>query len=453
MQEKIDENISEIQIPKIFMPLFEEKKYRFKIYEGGRGAGKSETFARALLIIACQRQVRILCTREIQDSIQDSVYKTLKDIVNLYVDPQSNKKHIFEDFDFTLTSIKNRRTGSEFIFCGLKDANKIKSMANIDICWVEEAAKVSKRSLEILIPTIRKENSEIWFSFNRDTTLDPVFEKFCLKESPDILHKKVNWYDNPFFPEVLNKDRLRDKENLSPEDYAHIWEGMPASNVDATYYGYYMHIAEANHRICGAVYDPSLDVHTAWDLGIGDATAIWFFQIYGNEIKFIDYYESHGRGMEWYANTLRDKSKEYNYHYGLHFAPHDVRKRNFGREAITTFEVAHRMGIEFEILYRSGLEEGIQRVRTNFNRCYFDKEFCKDGIACLKNYKKRFNVQKNTYEEDPYHDEYSHGADAFRYAIQATELISKNTGKPKSYEEIQDEFATEEPERDEITGY
>ena len=93
-------------------------------------------------------------------------------------------------------------------------------------------------------------------------------------------------------------------------------------------------------------------------------------------------------------------------------------------------------------------------VRTNFNRCYFDQEFCKDGLNCLNNYRKKFNKDKNCYEESPYHDEYSHGADAFRYAIQATELISKNTGKPKTYEEIQDEFGNEDrEERDEITGY
>jgi phage terminase large subunit len=253
---------------------------------------------------------------------------------------------------------------------------------------------------------------------------------------------------------VLEKERQRDEEALSPEDYRHIWEGEPASSIDATYYGYYMHIAEANHRICGAVYDNSLDVHTAWDIGIDDYTSIWFFQLYGNEIRLVDYYQDHNRGMEWYAKVMREKKEEFNYHYGLHFAPHDIMKRNQGRVPITTFEIAHRMGIDFEPpLYRMGVQEGIQKARINFHRCYFDKELCIEGIDCLKNYKQRFNKQKNVYEENPYHNEYSHGADAFRYAIQATELISKNTGKPKSYEEIQDEFATSEPERDEITGY
>lgn len=447
----------EITIPEIFEDLFIQGKYRYKIYEGGRGGGKSESFSRALLLIACQRQVRILCTREIQKSIQDSVHKTLKDIINNYVDISSKEKHIFEDFETTQTTIRNLRTGSEFIFCGLSgNAQQIKSMANIDICWVEEAQTVSKDSLNVLIPTIRKENSEIWFSFNRLNDIDPVYDKFCLKPYDDILHKVINYYDNPYFPDVLEKERLRDEENLSPEDYNHIWLGKPSSNIDSTFYGYYMAKVVAENRICGALYNLSCDVHTAWDLGIADNMSIVFYQVFGNEIRFIDYYENTSYGMEHYANVLRDKAKEYNYKYGLHFAPHDVRKRNLGRDAISTFEVSHRMGIDFEILPRHGITEGIQLVRHNFNRYYFEKEFCKRLIQCLKQYRKKFNKDKNTYEGE-YHDEYSHGADAFRYAIQSVEYVSKTSGQAKTdieyKEEYEDYYRENYSIRDNVTGY
>ena len=148
-----------------FLPLYKEK-HRYKIYWGGRNSAKSTSFAQVLLLLSREKKLRILCTREIQNTIKDSVHKLLKDLII---------KYELGDFKITAESITNLITGSEFIFKGLKtNINEIKSIEGIDICWVEEAQAVSHSSWDILIPTIRKEGSEIWASFNRFTERDPV---------------------------------------------------------------------------------------------------------------------------------------------------------------------------------------------------------------------------------------------------------------------------------------
>lgn len=209
----------EIIIPEIFEGLF-DPQFRYKCFYGGRGGGKSENIARALLIMTSCNKKRILCTREIQNSIRDSVFKLLTDLIEFYELP---------GFSVTNNSIKHVN-GSEFLFKGLyNNIQSIKSLQEIDICWVEEAQTISKESIDILLPTIRAENSQIWFSFNRKNEDDPVWKEFCLEPDNLSLIKKVNYNDNPFFPEVLEKERLRCLKN-KPDDYSHIWEGEPSKS-------------------------------------------------------------------------------------------------------------------------------------------------------------------------------------------------------------------------------
>ena len=153
----------DINIPEVFEPLFVRGKYRYKVYHGGRGGGKTINFGQALLIMAMQKRMRILCVREIQKSIKDSVYKNLIDIINQFSSKDRKNPNLWNEWNKTLTSIRFSN-GSEFIFTGLKNnSNQIKSTANVDICWVEEAHSISYESLKVLIPTIRNPNSEIWF--------------------------------------------------------------------------------------------------------------------------------------------------------------------------------------------------------------------------------------------------------------------------------------------------
>jgi len=211
-----------IEIPKIFQGLFTPKRY--KVYWGGRGSGKSQSFARALLIKAKQSRIRILCTREIQRSIKDSVHKLLKD--------QIYELELDNEFDVTEKNVTHIN-GSEFIFAGLHtNVHSIKSIEGIDICWVEEAHSVSENSWRVLIPTIRKNNSEIWISFNRDREDDPCYVRFVENKRNNAIIKKVNYYDNPFFPDVLKEEMEWDKKN-DYDKYLHVWEGEPLIHSNA----------------------------------------------------------------------------------------------------------------------------------------------------------------------------------------------------------------------------
>ena len=167
-----------------------------------------------------QGKERILCAREIQNSMKDSVHKLLADIIDDYKLPY---------FEITREAIRNTLTGSEFIFTGLRhNIHSIKSMKGITKVWIEEASTASQEILDLLLPTIRESGSEVWATFNRDEELDPIYTTFCVnaENDDDVFYKHTTWRDNPFFPEVLDKQRLRDKK-LDYDKYLHIWEGEP----------------------------------------------------------------------------------------------------------------------------------------------------------------------------------------------------------------------------------
>ena len=207
-----------IQIAEIFAPLLTETK-RIKFYYGGRAGGKSYAFADSLLLKGRQKKLLIACLREIQESIKDSVYKLLCDRIALY---ELNDYQIFEN------RIENTVTGSKFIFKGLRDQDvqHIKSLEGVDIAWIEEAQTISKRSWEILEPTIRKDGSEIWISMNRELENDPIWMALAAKPDERTFVQKVNYYDNPFCPEEIKIQADKCKKN-NLEDYAHIWLGEP----------------------------------------------------------------------------------------------------------------------------------------------------------------------------------------------------------------------------------
>lgn len=198
--------------------------HRYKVLYGGRGSGKSFSVATTLVYLANNVRVRILCCREIQNSIRDSSYQILKD--------SAERLGISHNFTFKETEIVNNLTGSRFIFSGLlRNENSIRSKEGIDICWVEEASSVSKSSWDVLIPTIRKAGSEIWLTFNPLTVDDPT-NRFIDNPPPNAWVQKVNYTENPFFPDVLRQEMEYDKRN-DYERYLHVWEGYPLTISDA----------------------------------------------------------------------------------------------------------------------------------------------------------------------------------------------------------------------------
>lgn len=209
-----------VQIPRLFQPLLTER-FRYKLYYGGRAGGKSYAFADCLLLKARSEKLFIACVREIQDSIKDSVYKLLKDRAMHYG---------FDDFIFFEDRIENSVTGSKFVFKGLKDQNKqnIKSLEGVNYCWIEEAQSLSKGSWEILDPTIREPNSEIWISMNREEENDPIWKAVASNPDERTLVVKVNYYDNPFCPDEMKYLAEKCKKD-NYDDYEHIWLGAPVS--------------------------------------------------------------------------------------------------------------------------------------------------------------------------------------------------------------------------------
>lgn len=202
--------------------LFEPARY--KVAHGGRGGAKSWGFARALLILAAQRKLRVLCARELQNSIADSVHKLL--------DEQISDLGLADFYTVQNTTILGAN-GSEFIFSGLRsNVSKVKSMEGVDVCWIEEAQAVSEDSWSKLIPTIRKASSEIWVSFNPDLDDDPTYRRFVVDPPPGAVVVKIGWQDNPWFPAVLRaeKDHLYARD---PESAEHVWGGATRKNSEA----------------------------------------------------------------------------------------------------------------------------------------------------------------------------------------------------------------------------
>lgn len=216
----------EVVIPREFRELF-NPKWRNILYYGGRGSTKSHSVARALLIRGRKERKRILCTREFQNSIEDSSYQLLLDLI---------AKYEFNDYIFTKTGIENTVTGTTFLFKGLKKgtAQSVKSLEGIDLVWVEEAQSVSEDSLDVLSPTVRNEGSQLIFTFNRQLEQDPVYMKYINDPPPNTYSRLVN-YDVAiragFFPEVLRVEMETDKSK-DPDLYAHKWLGQPQSQGD-----------------------------------------------------------------------------------------------------------------------------------------------------------------------------------------------------------------------------
>lgn len=203
--------------------------------------------------------------------------------------------------------------------------------------------------------------------------------------------------------------------------------------VQGAYYGQQLVDAEKDNRITRVPYDPSLPVHTAWDLGIGDSNAIWFLQTVGQEIRVIDYYETNGESMAYYVKYLQEKK----YVYGTHYAPHDIEVRELSTGK-TRKETASSLGINFVVAPRLPVDDGIDAVRNILARCWFDKENCERGLDALKSYHKVFDEDNQMYKNRPEHDWSSHGSDAFRtFAVAYNQEVAQSMPPPLrvSYDE------------------
>jgi len=222
---------------------------------------------------------------------------------------------------------------------------------------------------------------------------------------------------------ILPEEELKAaRSQMTDDEFAQEFECSFEASVRGAVYAKELAQARADERVRNVPYDPLLPVHTAWDLGVGDSTAIWFAQQVGSELRIIDYYETSGEGLHHYANVLNSKG----YTYGRHLAPHDAQVRELGTGK-SRVEIAQSLGIRFEVMPPSKLEDGINATRMTFPRCYFDETKCRAGLEALQNYRWDFNQRLDEFKPTPVHDVWSHGADAFRYLC----LGLKQQAKPK----------------------
>jgi phage terminase large subunit len=408
-----------VELPKKLGFLITDK-YRYKGAYGGRGSAKSWTFARALIILGASKPLRILCAREVQKSIKQSVHKLLSDQIQAL-----GLGHFYEVLD---TEIRGKN-GTEFSFSGLAThtVDSIKSYEGCDICWVEEAHAVSKRSWDVLIPTIRKEGSQIWVTLNPELETDETYQRFVANPPPDSMIVKMNYTDNPWFSDVLEQERLHCKLT-DPKGYENIWEGkcLPAA-AGAIYYDEVAN-AEEEKRICNVPYDPLLKVHVVFDLGWNDAMAISLVQRSSSEIRLIEYIEDSHKTLDYYSAMLKDKKLN----WGDMWLPHDGRNKDF-KTGKSAEEIMQALGWTVKITPNMSIEDGIRLTRMTFGRMYFDKTKTERLLQCAKRYRRSINQTTNE-PGAPMHDEWSHGADNLRYvAINAEAMSNEDWGSKLNY--------------------
>lgn len=400
MTDVVSQAVSKAEFPAKLSVLFE--KSRYKVLYGGRGGAKSWGVARALLILAAKDPLRILCAREFQTSLKDSVHKLLCDQI------QALGLETF--YDVTQATIR-AKNGSEFNFVGLKNnVANVKSYEGVDICWVEEAQTVSRSSWNTLIPTIRKEGSEIWITFNPELETDETYQRFVVHAPDNAIVRKINWNDNPWFPQTLReeKDALK---NRDIQAYNNVWEGLCRVTVDGAIFADQMQQAEFDGRITKVHYEPSKPVHAVFDLGWADHTAIWFVQFVGMETRLIRFIQDTQKTMTHYLATLQT----FGYVYDTIWLPHDAQNKTLAAAGMTIEEIVRNAGFKTRVLDRVPVVDSINAARTIFPKCYFDRENCAEGLQCLRHYRYEVDPDTKQFSRNPLHDHYSHGADAFRY--------------------------------------
>ncbi len=407
----------------MFRPLLDPARYKGAY--GGRGSGKSHFFA-DLLVEECIRVpgTRAVCLREVQKTLQESSKRTIEDKIQ--------KLGVGHLFDVTKPEIRTPG-GGIIIFNGMQDHNaeSIKSLEGYRIAWFEEAQSMSERSLSLLRPTIRVQDSEIWFSWNPTRKADAI-EVFLRQDPPtNAIVVKANWRDNPFWNSTLEGERQLELKKY-PERYEHTYEGDYARAFEGAYFAALLTQARNEGRIGNVAADPLLPLRAVFDLGgsgaTADAMAIWIVQWVGQEIRVLDYIEGIGQVLGHYTTELRARG----YQQAICILPHDGVNSN----AITGKRYEdHLRDAEFDVLVVPNQGKGasamrIEAVRRILPKCWFDEKKTEAGRDALGFYHERKD-EKRSVGLGPEHDWSSHAADAFGLMAVAYEDPSRTHGKLK----------------------
>jgi phage terminase large subunit len=397
-----DEYVVDAAIPAAYSVLFQPARY--KVLYGGRGKGASWSFARALLVKGATQNIRILCTRELQKSIKDSVHRLLED--------QINELGLQDIYKVTQSEVTSRVTDTSFIFKGLRyNVEEIKSTEGIDICWVAEAEKCSDNSWKVLIPTIRKEDSEIWVDFNPNLETDPTYQRFVKSKPPNSIVHKLSYRDNPFFPQVLREEMEYDRR-VDPEGAAHVWDGELANTSEAA-------IFKGKWTI--DTFEPGPDwsgpYHGAdWGFSI-DPTVLIKCWVHARTL----YIEYEAWALHCELDSIPDLFDKVPLARNYKIMADSARPETISHVSKKNFK------IEGAEKYSGSVEEGITFLKS-FERIVIH-ERCKHMITEAKLYS--YKVDRLTGEPTTViEDRNNHCWDAIRYALQKMIMLSKRGGRP-----------------------
>lgn len=354
--------------------------------------------------MAAMRGLRVVCAREIQKSLRDSVKQLIEDKIK--------SLGLSGAFDILDTEIRHKSNGSRFVFIGMwRNPDAVKSLEGADIFWGEEASAFSDRSIKIIRPTMRKPGSELWFSWNPEFDHDPVDQLFRGEQGPppDSLVVEVSWRDNPWFDKSPLKAEMEFDYRSDPAKAEHVWGGGYVTAIDGAYYAASLAKAREEGRIGFVPTDPLVQKRATWDLGVSDSTAIWVSQWVDREIRVIDYIEGQGQPLAYYINELRSRG----HGDALCILPHDGAQRD-AVSAVRYEDHVRSAGFETQIVANQGRGAAMLRIealRRLFGSLLFHEETTRHGLKALGAYHEKRDDKRNI-GLGPNHDWSSHAADA-----------------------------------------
>lgn len=405
-----------IEIPKKLAPLLKPKRYKGAY--GGRGGAKSHFFAEQIIIRCYDKPTRVVCIREVQNSIKDSVKQLLVDKI-----AKLQMTAYFEVLDNEIRC----NNGSIIIFRGMQsyNADNIKSLESYDIAWIEEAQTLSQHSLDMLRPTMRKDGSELWFSWNpryKTDAVDMFFRKF---PSEDKIAIEINWRDNPWFPEVLRKDMLNDF--LVDEDKAeHIWNGAYGAGQGAIL-AKYVNKAERENRVHDNVeFDPDgSPIEISSDLGFRDTASWWYWQRKQGGFTLLMYDGESGLDADdWIERIQNNLIVIANGKLGKIWLPFDAKAKTFQSKHTVVDKFLSKFGTsKVSVVPQTKKQDQINAARAVLPKCEFHKTRCEAGLDGLMAWEYAYNEENGVFSREPLHNWASHPSDAFAYGCQVMQDI------------------------------
>jgi hypothetical protein len=350
------------------------------------------------------------------DNIDSSGFKTMSHI------PEAIRRRT--DQQQMLIELYN---GSIFQVIGASDIDRIVGTNPVGIVF-SEYSLMSPAVIGFLLPIVNENQGFMWFNFTPrgDNHARQLWEQ--AQRDPSWFSQMVTVEDSKVFNEEELKEIRDEYIGLYGDDKLYQQEMMCsfATAIQGSYYGDQIKLAEDQGRIIELNYRPEYPVNTYWDLGIGDATSIWFVQFVDSKVHLIDFLEATSKGLDYYVKELQNKP----YVYGDHYAPHDIKIREYG-SGLSRIETARGLGINFKLTPKLSIEDGINAARILLARCYFNtSDSVKLGLSALKNYHRKYNEETRVYDNKPLHDWSSNAADAFRYLAVAAKKQEQTGGIP-----------------------